>query len=241
MSKRAACCVLYGLAGAAGLVVAPYAQAADTTHVGTGKNSTLQGISGSQPVSDSENASHGPVDETKDAALQSTVNGVKADNRHNQPGSGAAQAGPVTDADLYGQMRIQAGQYAAQNMHQILVGDFTCDGQPDRIAGWVDHDNPDGPFFDVLFVTRNGGTLSSEMKLIPFAQDKQFALCIADDTAPPPMSWQQVEPDYVRDVVGNANLCTTAVRIEDFICDTPQFYWNNTADKKGDHWVFYRN
>ena len=149
--------------------------------------------------------------------------------------------GPVTDADLYHEMRLQAGQYAAQNRHQILVGDFTCDGQTDRIAGWVDRDHPDGPFFDVLFVTRDGGNLGSELKHIPFAQDKQFALCVADDTAPPPMSWQQVEPDYVRDVVGNADLCTTAVRIEDFMCDAPQFYWNKTADKNGDHWVFYRN
>ncbi|WP_143181915.1 hypothetical protein [Thalassospira sp. TSL5-1] len=149
--------------------------------------------------------------------------------------------GPVTDTDLYREMRLQAGQHAAQNRHQILVGDFTCDGQTDRIAGWVDHDNPDGPFFDVLFVTQDGGTLSSELKHIPFAQDKQFALCVADDTAPPPMSWQQVEPDYVREVVGNAGLCTTAVRIEDFMCDAPQFYWNKTADKNGDHWVFYRN
>ncbi|AUG51886.1 hypothetical protein [Thalassospira marina] len=154
---------------------------------------------------------------------------------------GDDKAGPVTDNDLYREMRVQAGQYASQNMHQILVGDFTCDGQTDRIAGWVDRDNPDGPFFDVLFVTRDGGKLSSEMKHIPFAQNEQFALCLADDTAPPPMSWQQVEQDYVRDVVGNGNLCTTAVRVEDFICDTPQFYWNSKVDENGDHWVFYRN
>jgi hypothetical protein len=222
MSKLATCCVLSGLTGILGAVLAPQAQAAETSKALIG-----QGRGGQ----DNTRAGKTAVDATaNDTALQ------------NAPVlTPALQAGPVTDADLYGEMRIQAGQYAAQNMHQILVGDFTCDGQPDRIAGWVDRDTPDGPFFDVLFVTRDGGKLSSEMKHIPFAQDKQFALCVADDTAPPPMSWQQVEPDYVRDVVGNAGLCTTAVRVEDFICDAPQFYWNKTADKNGDHWVFYRN
>lgn len=222
MSKLATFCVLSGLTGVFGAALTPHAQAAEITKVPTGQGNGTQdnAIAG-------ETAVDAPARET---ALQKAPV-LKP----------ASPAGPVTDTDLYSQMRIQAGQNVAKNMHQILVGDFTCDGQTDRIAGWVDRDNPDGPFFDVLFVTRDGGTLSSELKQIPFAQDKQFALCVADDTAPPPMSWQQVEPDYVRDVVGNANLCTTAVRIEDFLCDTPQFYWNKKADKNGDHWVFYRN
>lgn len=62
-------------------------------------------------------------------------------------------AAPVTANDLYREMRIQAGQYAAQNRHQVLVGDFTCDDINDQIVGWVDRDNPEGPFFDVLMVT----------------------------------------------------------------------------------------
>lgn len=152
-----------------------------------------------------------------------------------------ATAVPVTPDNLYSQMRIQAGQYAARNPHQILVGDFTCDGVVDRIAGWVDRDNPDGPFFDLLFVTGEGGKIQSEMKFLPFAQSKHFALCVDDKTAPPPMSWQKVDQDYVADVVGDKSLCPMAVRVEDFMCDAPQFFWRKDADKDGNHWVFYRN
>ena len=238
MPKLATCYILYGLTG---LVAATQISQAQAGTAGTAGNAQ-PGQVVNKPGIAGETASSGKMSTATDtkSVAQGTANAAisaPADNQTNHDD----QAGPVTDNDLYREMRMQAGQYAARNMHQILVGDFTCDGQIDRIAGWVDRDNPEGPFFDVLFVTRDGGKLNSEMKLIPFAQDKQFALCVADDTAPPPMSWQQVEPDYVRDVVGNADLCTTAVRVEDFICDAPQFYWNKKADENGDHWVFYRN
>ena len=150
-------------------------------------------------------------------------------------------ATPVTANDLYREMRFQAGQYAAQNRHQVLVGDFTCDDVNDQIVGWVDRDNPEGPFFDVLMVTRHNGELHSEFKQIPFAQSEQYALCIDDKTAPPVMSWQVNDPEYMRDVIGNGDLCNIAVRVDDFMCDAPQFFWSEKPGESGEHWMFFRN
>ncbi|MAZ32952.1 MAG: hypothetical protein CMO06_07375 [Thalassospira sp.] len=148
---------------------------------------------------------------------------------------------PVTANDLYREMRIQAGQYAARNRHQVLVGDFTCDDINDQIVGWVDRDNPEGPFFDVLMVTNHKGQAHSELKQIPFAQSEQYALCIDDKTAPPVMSWQVNDPEYMRDVIGNGDLCNIAVRVDDFMCDAPQFFWSEKPGESGEHWMFFRN
>lgn len=148
---------------------------------------------------------------------------------------------PVTANDLYREMRIQAGQYAARNRHQVLVGDFTCDDINDQIVGWVDRDNPEGPFFDVLMVTNHKGQAHSELKQIPFAQSEQYALCIDDKTAPPVMSWQVNDPEYMRDVMGDGDLCNVAVRIDDFMCDAPQFFWSDKPSDDGQHWLFFRN
>ncbi|MFH1804974.1 MAG: hypothetical protein ABID63_08815 [Pseudomonadota bacterium] len=150
-------------------------------------------------------------------------------------------AQPATSGDLYREMRIQGGQYAARNRHQVLVGDFTCDDVNDQVAGWVDRDNPEGPFFALLFVTGHEGQMQSEMKLIPFAQSEQFALCIDDQAAPPVLSWQVNEPEYMRDIVGDGALCNIAVRVDDFMCDAPQFFWSDEPTAAGDHWVFFRN
>jgi len=148
---------------------------------------------------------------------------------------------PVTANDLYREMRIQVGQYAVQNRHQVLVGDFTCDDINDQIVGWVDRDNPEGPFFDVLMVTNHKGQAHSELKQIPFAQSEQYALCIDDKTAPPVMSWQVNDPEYMRDVMGDGDLCNVAVRIDDFMCDAPQFFWSDKPSDDGQHWLFFRN
>ncbi|MDP2699646.1 hypothetical protein [Thalassospira sp.] len=150
-------------------------------------------------------------------------------------------AQPATSGDLYREMRIQGGQNAARNRHQVLVGDFTCDGVNDQVAGWVDRDNPEGPFFALLFVTGHKGKMQSEMKLIPFAQSEQYALCVDDETAPPVLSWQIVPTEYVADVLGDPGLCNIAVRVDDFMCDAPQFFWSNDATQDGEHWAFYRN
>ncbi|MCC9624314.1 hypothetical protein LPB41_21745 [Thalassospira sp. MA62] len=148
---------------------------------------------------------------------------------------------PVSSAQLYREMRIQGGQYASSYRHQMLTGDFTCDGVVDRIAGWVDLDNPEGPFFAMLFVTNHGGTDHSEMRLIPFEQSEQFALCIYDDTAPPVMSWQENSPEFMEQVVGDGDMCNFSIRVDDFMCDAPQFFYSEKPAENGDHWMFFRN
>lgn len=152
------------------------------------------------------------------------------------------KADPVSSAQLYSEMRIQGGQHARNYRHQILAGDFTCDGVFDRITGWVDLDNPEGPFFALLFVTNHGAIAQSELRYIPFEQSEQFALCIYDETAPPVLSWQENEVEFMREVVGNDELCNVGIRVDDFMCDAPQFFYSEESwGEHGDHWVFFRN
>ncbi|WP_430473002.1 hypothetical protein ACQ0MK_13160 [Thalassospira lucentensis] len=148
---------------------------------------------------------------------------------------------PVSAAQLYSEMRIQGGQYAQNYRHQMLTGDFTCDDAVDRIAGWVDLDSPKGPQFALLFVTNHGGKDQSEIRYIPFESSEQFALCLYDETAPPVMSWQENSVEYMGEVIGDEKLCNFSIRIDDFMCDAPQFFYSEQAAGNGDHWFFFRN
>ena len=130
----------------------------------------------------------------------------------------------------------------AQNYrHQMLTGDFTCDDVVDRIAGWVDLDSPDGPRFAMLFVTNHGGEDQSEVRYLPFESAEQIALCVYDETAPPLMSWQENSTEFMAEVIGDDRLCNFAIRVDDFMCDAPQFFYSQEPAGNGDHWLFFRN
>ncbi|MCC4239063.1 hypothetical protein [Thalassospira povalilytica] len=150
-------------------------------------------------------------------------------------------ADPVSSAQLYSEMRIQGGQYASNYRHQMLTGDFTCDDVVDRVAGWVDLDSPDGPKFAMLFVTNHGGKAQSEIRYLPFEQSEQYALCIHDETAPPVMSWQENSQEFMEEVIGSKDMCNFAIRVDDFMCDAPQFFYSEKPANNGDHWFFFRN
>ena len=148
---------------------------------------------------------------------------------------------PVSTNQLYSEMRIQGGQYAQNYRHQMLTGDFTCDDVVDRIAGWVDLDSPEGPRFAMLFVTNHGGKDQSEVRYLPFESSEQVALCIHDETAPPIMSWQENSTEFMAEVIGDDKLCNFAIRVDDFMCDAPQFFYSKEPAGNGDHWLFFRN
>ncbi|RCK22577.1 hypothetical protein [Thalassospira lucentensis] len=153
----------------------------------------------------------------------------------------AGKADPVSSNQLYFEMRIQGGQYAQNYRHQMLTGDFTCDDVVDRIAGWVDLDSPEGPRFAMLFVTNHGGKDQSEIRYLPFESSEQVALCIHDETAPPVMSWQENSTEFMAEVIGDDRLCNFAIRVDDFMCDAPQFFYSKEPAGNGNHWLFFRN
>jgi hypothetical protein len=148
---------------------------------------------------------------------------------------------PVSSAQLYSEMRIQGGQYARNYRHQMLTGDFTCDDVVDRITGWVDLDSPEGPRFALLFVTNHGAKAQSEIHYLPFEQSEQFALCIYDETAPPVISWQENSAEFMEEVIGSKDMCNFAIRVDDFMCDAPQFFYSGKPAENGDRWFFFRN
>tara|TARA_E500000318_G_scaffold45382_1_gene42890 strand:+ start:710 stop:1285 length:576 start_codon:yes stop_codon:yes gene_type:complete len=168
------------------------------------------------------------------AGEASTADGVAVPN-----GGGAAD--PVSTDQLYAEMRVQGGQYAQIYRHQMLTGDFTCDDVVDRVAGWVDLDSPDGPRFAMLFVTNHGGDAQSEIRYLPFESSEQVALCVYDETAPPLMSWQENSTEFMAEVIGDDKLCNFAIRVDDFMCDAPQFFYSQEPAGNGEHWRFFRN
>lgn len=168
------------------------------------------------------------------AGETSTADGVVVRND-------AGTVDPVSAGQLYSQMRVQGGQYAQNYRHQMLTGDFTCDDVVDRVAGWVDLDNPDGPRFAMLFVTNHGGVEQSEIRYLPFDSSEQVALCLYDETAPPVMSWLENSVEFMGEVIGDDKLCNFAIRVDDFMCDAPQFFYSEKPAGNGEHWLFFRN
>ena len=93
----------------------------------------------------------------------------------------------------------------------------------------------------MLFVTNHGGKAQSEIRYLPFEQSEQYALCIHDETAPPVMSWQENSPEFMEEVIGSKEMCNFAIRVDDFMCDAPQFFYSGKPAENGDHWFFFRN
>jgi hypothetical protein len=136
----------------------------------------------------------------------------------------AASRAGVTEQHVYGVLREQWGRHAHLSEHRIVEGDFTCDGTTDRVIGWHDLDNPDGPFYRVMLVTLAGGTPEGHtVTLIPDGNG-------ADGRA----TWQGVlevtlsveEWDDAAMGPLPAGLCATAIRIDDNMTDAVRLFWS---------------
>lgn len=153
--------------------------------------------------------------------------------------AGGARAQDVTEGDLAMEMRFQGGQHVYHYDWQELTGDVTCDGAADKVAGFVDLDNPEGLSFFLVVVTREKGTLVSEA-MIAFFDDRHHDGLCGDGTPPPVMSLERFTEQEAREFTGIEGACTLAIKLDDGLCDAQRYFWIPTweADRK---LVMFRN
>lgn len=135
-----------------------------------------------------------------------------------------AFAQDVTEGELNAEMRYQGGQNVFHYDWQRLVGDVTCDGHLDRIAGYVDLDNPEGLNFFLVVVTREEGRLVSEAMLAFFDDRHQDGLC-GEGNPPPALSLERFTPVEARELTGIEGACQLAIKIDDGMCDAQHYFW----------------
>ena len=152
---------------------------------------------------------------------------------------GGARAQDVTEGDLNAEMRFQGGQNVHSYDWQVETGDVTCDGFQDKVAGYVSHDNPDGPMFLMAVVTHEDGKLVSEGVVTFFDSADQMGLC-GDGNPPPKISLERLMEEEVREMTGIDGACPVAIIIEDGMCDLHYYFWvpDWEEDRK---LIFFRN
>lgn len=126
---------------------------------------------------------------------------------------------------LYQELRVQWGQYVHKNPHQVLEADITCDGIKDQIIGWLDLDNPDGIQYRIMTVYEVLPDPQSTTVSFAVGGNSQMGLCTANGASPPEISletYSQLEAD---NATGMGKSCTTAIRVDDGMCDAPRLFW----------------
>ena len=136
-------------------------------------------------------------------------------------------------------MRFQGGQGVFRQHWQVETGDVTCDGYQDKVAGYVDRDNPNGLSFLMVVVTREEGALVSEAVVPFFNSADQMGLC-GDGNPPPKISLEQFTEEEVREMTGIDGACPMAIILEDGMCDLHYYFWvpDWEEDRK---LIFFRN
>ena len=147
----------------------------------------------------------------------------------------------VTEADLFEEMRVMLGQQAHHKNTKQIKHDVTCDGGDDYVVSYMNHDNPDGPFYNVMVVTRDGGELSSEFLSFSFDPTAQGALCGHDQGLETSIEhWDEGQLDAT---FGSwQGICTEAIRVDDMLCDAPRLFWlKGDRDANEGRFMTFRN
>lgn len=145
----------------------------------------------------------------------------------------------VSDAELNGEIRIHAGRSIAARDLQVVTGDVTCDGQADKVAGFLDRDNPDGRSFQLVIVAREESQLVSESVTTFFDSADQMSFCGNGET-PPKISLEPFTEEDARDLLGMDGVCPVAIILEDGMCDLHHYFWLLDWDGE-EKLVFFRN
>ena len=151
----------------------------------------------------------------------------------------------VEEADLWNEARFQWGQIYDPKTVKYIKADVNCDGHMDYVAHRVNGENPDGPFYSIMVVTREGGYLSSEGVMLKVGGDEQESIC-AMPNADPDVTvsvehWDEGEIDAA--MGGWEGICTEAIKVDDGMCDAPRYFWRTNLSPEDDHprLMFFRN
>ncbi|WP_193185394.1 hypothetical protein [Nisaea sediminum] len=136
----------------------------------------------------------------------------------------------VSDGELASEMRFQGGQSVFHYDWQRLTGDLTCDGAADKVAGYVDLDNPEGLSFFFTVVTRQDGKLVSDATVTFFDERHDRGLC-GEGKPPPVLSLERLTPEEARELTGKEDACPVVVRIDDGLCAAHRYFWSAEPDR----------
>ncbi len=147
----------------------------------------------------------------------------------------------VVEGDLWAEARFQWGQIYDPKTVKYIKADVTCDGHMDYVAHRLNEDNPDGPFYNIMVVTREGGTLTSEGVSLSFDSTRQDALCGSNDVAVSVEHWDEGQIDAA--MGGWEGICTEAIRVDDNMCDAPRYFWRTNLSPEDNHprLMFFKN
>lgn len=134
------------------------------------------------------------------------------------------RAQDVSDGELAAEMRFLGGQNVFHYDWQRLTADLTCDGAADKVAGYVDLDNPEGLSFFLTVVTRAEGRLTSDAMIAFFDDRHDDGLC-GDGKPAPVLSLERFSEEEARALTGIENACPVAVRIDDGLCPAHRYFW----------------
>jgi hypothetical protein len=140
------------------------------------------------------------------------------------------RAQDVSDGELASEMRFQGGENVFHYEWQRLTGDLTCDGAADKVAGYVDLDNPEGLSFFLTVVTRSEGHLTSDAMIAFFDDRHDDGLC-GEGKPPPVLSLEHFTDEEARFLTGVENACPLAVRIDDGLCPAHRYFWIAGRDR----------
>ena len=152
----------------------------------------------------------------------------------------------VTEMDIAKFLQFQYGSRGPGGKPTKLRADFTCDNQADVLMTHVNQDHPDGPFFDIMMLSRGTGKLIEQSFNLDFG-DGQYSLC--QGPGGPDIQVKIIGPlemDEVYNMTGYEGFCGKVIMIDDGMCDSHFLLWsdkgvidNETNEKT--HIVHFRN
>lgn len=148
----------------------------------------------------------------------------------------------ATESDLWQEVRVQWGQNIRSEDVALVKHDVTCDGHKDYVVSRLNQNNPDGPFYNVLVVTKDGGKRTSEGFSLAF-DGSQEGLC--EPIASPDVSveiehWDEGKLDA--EMGGWEGICTEAIRVDDGMCDAIRYFWlTGESDPEYSRFMTHRN
>lgn len=134
--------------------------------------------------------------------------------------------GGVTDADFWGLADYMWGNRSHLKGVEVLKFDMTGDGDSDYVGYYENHDNPDGPFFELLVASRPAGSGDLEYAHIrlPYDDGGQFSLCSAEgNDVPTALRHQSFGAEEV--AAASYPVSSEGAVIDDRMCDTIRVFW----------------
>tara|TARA_R110002124_G_scaffold233406_1_gene398706 strand:+ start:72357 stop:72962 length:606 start_codon:yes stop_codon:yes gene_type:complete len=148
----------------------------------------------------------------------------------------------VTEGELWDEIRFEWGQNIVPDNVSFIEHDVTCDGNKDFVAGHLNQDNPDGPFYDILIVTKDGKNVISEIKSLAF-DGTQEGLCEPYDKPDVSIEIEHWDESRLDAELGSwEGVCTEALRVDDGMCDAIRYFWlTGDKDANASQMMSYRN